>query len=77
MNVHRVARASKVSRARDSVRCGTNNLPRAREAVGRAVADGTWLALAGVLALGQSVAAQSEPRSEHTLPLVTPASNRA
>ena len=45
--------------------------------MGRAVAGGTWLVLAGVLALGQSAAAQSELGSEHTLPLVTSASNRA
>ena len=47
--------------------------------VGRAVASGTrlaWLVLACLLVPGSSVAAQSESRSLHTLPLVTSASNR-
>ena len=45
--------------------------------MGRAVAGDKWLMLACLLVLGQSAEAQSEQRSEHTLPLVTAASNHA
>ena len=64
----------------DSIRRMTTGIknPLARErSRGRGVACGRWPVLACMLALAQLVSAQqSEPRSEHTLPLVMSASSR-
>ena len=75
MNAHGDAGDSKASRIRGSLRGMTNPLAQERPR-GRRVARGRWPVLVCMLALAQLAPAQSEPRSEHTLPLVTSASNR-